>query len=147
LQRTGLSQAKVRYARALARALDRSELDLAGLARLSDDEAQLRLQAVPGVGAWSAQIYLMFSLGRPDLWPRSDIGLLRGLQRIDRLPTRPTPEEGERIAQRFSPHRSAIALLAWKQAALPVLAVTATMAQVAKSDTAAPLREGRRKPK
>lgn len=114
LRKAGLSQAKARYARELARAIDRGELAIDGLSRLSDEEALLQIQAVPGLGVWSAQIYLMFSLGRPDIWPSADIGALRGLQFIKRLAERPTPKHGDLLAERFRPHRSAMALLAWK---------------------------------
>ncbi len=114
LRKAGLSGAKAKYARCLARAIEREELELDALARLPDEEAMLRIQAVPGLGLWSAQIYLMFSLGRPDIWPRADIGVLRGLQNIKRLPDRPTVKTADLLAERFRPHRSALALLAWK---------------------------------
>jgi DNA-3-methyladenine glycosylase II len=114
LRKAGLSAAKAKYARCLARAIEREELALDALARMPDDEALQRIQAVPGLGLWSAQIYLMFSLGRPDIWPRADIGVLRGLQNIKRLPERPSAKAADLLAERFSPHRSALALLAWK---------------------------------
>lgn len=114
LRKAGLSAAKARYARELARAIERGELDIAALARLSDEEALLQIQAVPGLGIWSAQIYLMFSLGRPDVWPRADIGALRGLQFIKRLPERPSAKHADLLADRFRPYRSAMALLSWK---------------------------------
>lgn len=114
LRKAGLSAAKARYARGLARAIDTGELDLAALARLPDDEALQKIQLVPGLGLWSAQIYLMFSLGRPDIWPRADIGALRGLQFIKRAPERLSPKHGELLAERYRPYRSAMALFAWK---------------------------------
>jgi len=114
LQRAGLSRPKVRYARALAQAVRRGELDFEAIATLPDEEAMARIQSVPGLGPWSAQIYIMFSLGRPDVWPQGDVGALRGLQKIARLETRPTPEEGAARVAPMSPHRSALALLAWR---------------------------------
>jgi len=114
LRRAGLSRAKMHYARCLARAIERRELELDALASLPDEQAMARIQAVPGLGLWSAQIYLMFSLGRPDIWPSADIGVLRGLQCIKVLPERPTMKAGDLLAEPFRPYRSAMALLAWK---------------------------------
>lgn len=114
LQRAGLSRPKVRYARGLARTVRSGELEFAKIATLPDEEAMARIQAVPGLGPWSAQIYVMFSLGRPDVWPHDDVGALRGLQRMARLAERPTPEEGATRVASMSPHRSAMALLAWR---------------------------------
>ena len=121
LKRAGLSAPKVRYARCLARAICQGELDVDGLGRLSDEEAMLQIQAVPGLGRWSAEIYLMFSLGRPDLWPHADVGAMRGLQRIRGLAERPTPKQADALAEAFAPHRSAMALLAWRCASATVL--------------------------
>ena len=89
-------------------------VDIAALRELSDKAALVQIQAVPGLGRWSAEIYLMFSLGRPDLWPSGDVGAMRGLQKILELEVRPTPMEADALALRYSPHRTAMALLAWK---------------------------------
>ena len=114
LRKAGLSRAKCRYARELARTIREGELDLAALRELPDAEALEKIQMVPGLGRWSAEIYLMFSLGRPDLWPRGDVGAMRGLQKILNLELRPTAAEADVLAQRYSPHRTSMALLAWK---------------------------------
>ena len=114
LQRAGLSRPKIRYARALARSVRSGQLDFEEIAALPDAEVMTRIQAVPGLGPWSAQIYLMFSLGRPDIWPQDDVGALRGLQKMARLAERPTPREGAERVACMSPHRSAVALLAWR---------------------------------
>ena len=114
LRKAGLSRPKVKYARALSRMLVDGELDVDGLSALSDEEAMDAIQSIPGFGRWSAQIYVMFSLGRPDVWPRGDIGLLNGLQKIKQLPERPTIGEDEQLVEPLRPHRSSLALLAWK---------------------------------
>ena len=114
LRKAGLSRAKCRYARELARTIREGELDLAALRELPDAEALEKIQVVPGLGRWSAEIYLMFSLGRPDLWPRGDVGAMRGLQIILNLELRPPAAEADVLAQRYSPHRTSMALLAWK---------------------------------
>lgn len=138
LRRAGLSRAKASYARGLARAIDRNELDLEALAVLPDDQAMLRIQSVPGLGPWSAQIYLMFSLGRPDVWPSADIGALRGLQRIKRLAERPSVRAGELLAERYRPHRSAMALLAWKCASRATAAPAAPLSPERRQRVRAP---------
>ena len=114
LRKAGLSKAKCTYVRALARIIRDGELDVAALRELSDEEALVQIQTVPGLGRWSAEIYLMFSLGRPDLWPRGDVGAMRGLQKIMELEARPTIVEADELARRYSPHRTAMALLAWR---------------------------------
>ncbi len=114
LRKAGLSKAKCTYVRALARIIREGELDVAALRELSDEEALVQIQTVPGLGRWSAEIYLMFSLGRPDLWPRGDVGAMRGLQKIMELEARPTIVEADELARRYSPHRTAMALLAWR---------------------------------
>ena len=114
LRKAGLSKAKCRYSRELARMIRDGELDVATLRELPDAEALDQILMVPGLGRWSAEIYLMFSLGRPDLWPRGDVGAMRGLQKILNLELRPTPAEADVLAQQYSPHRTAMALLAWK---------------------------------
>ena len=114
LRRVGLSAPKIRYVRCLAQAVKRGELDFEGLRALSDEEAMVQIQTVPGLGLWSAQIYVMFSLGRPDVWPHGDVGALRGLQKIKRLAERPSAGDATRLVAPMSPHRSALALLAWR---------------------------------
>ncbi|MEC9251662.1 MAG: DNA-3-methyladenine glycosylase 2 family protein, partial [Pseudomonadota bacterium] len=114
LRKAGLSKAKCTYVRALARIIRDGELDVAALRELSDEEALVQIQTVPGLGRWSAEIYLMFSLGRPDLWPRGDVGAMRGLQKIMELEARPTIAEADELARRYSPYRTAMALLAWR---------------------------------
>jgi DNA-3-methyladenine glycosylase II len=119
LRKAGLSRPKVRYARALARAVADEELDLAALRRMPDEQVVAALTAIPGLGVWSAQMYLIFSLGRPDVWPHGDVGVLRGLQYIKQLEERPTPRDAEALVLPHRPQRSAVALLAWKHANTP----------------------------
>jgi DNA-3-methyladenine glycosylase II len=117
----GLSHAKVRYLRSLAEhALDGS-LDLGQLARLSDEEITARLTAVNGIGRWSADIFLMFHLQRPDVLPVGDLGIRKAFQSVYGLPALPEAAEMERIAQPWRPHRSLACLFLWRSlAAVPV---------------------------
>ncbi|MEM6730357.1 MAG: DNA-3-methyladenine glycosylase 2 family protein [Myxococcota bacterium] len=113
LRAAGLSERKVAYSKGLARALTRSELDLAAMKRQSDEEVIDAITALRGFGVWSAQMYLMSSLGRLDVWPIDDLGVQNGVQRILALPDRPHRKEMEALAARWRPYRSAMALLCW----------------------------------
>ncbi|HEY2320147.1 MAG TPA: DNA-3-methyladenine glycosylase [Solirubrobacteraceae bacterium] len=110
----GLSYAKVRYLRSLAEhALDGS-LQLDRLGGLSDEEVIAELTAVSGIGLWSAHIFLMFHLQRPDVLPVGDLGIRKAIQRAYGLPELPGPAEMERIAQPWRPHRSVASLFLWR---------------------------------
>ncbi|MEK9753438.1 MAG: DNA-3-methyladenine glycosylase 2 family protein [Rhodospirillaceae bacterium] len=109
----GLSRPKVRYAKALAQAITREGLDMAALETAPDDEVRAKLTAVTGIGAWTADIYLMFALGRPDVMPGGDLALALAAERMLRLPARPTPVELEALAERWKPHRTAAAVMLW----------------------------------
>ena len=109
----GLSAAKTRYAKALADAVSEGSLDLKGLERLSDDDVRGELTKVPGLGKWSADIYLMFALGRPDVWPGGDLALAVAVERLLGLKTRPGPREMEAIGEGWKPWRSAAAVMLW----------------------------------
>lgn len=105
LRAAGLSKPKARYALILAE----EGLDYAGLRQLSDDEVMARLTAVTGIGPWTAQIYLMFSLGRADMFPAGDLALQVAAQALFELPARPKPEVLAEMAAAWSPWRSVAA--------------------------------------
>ena len=114
LRAAGLSRAKVRYLRALAAAVRDRTLDLARIAAADDVTASATLRQVPGIGAWTAELYLIFALGRPDLWPAGDLAARTALNRMLTGPgPRPTPRQSAIQAAPFAPHRSALALLSW----------------------------------
>ncbi len=113
LRRVGLSRPKQRYARALAAQLDSGALDLTALEALDDEAAIAALCRVKGIGRWSAQVYLLFSLGRPDVFPADDIGLMGGAQLLKRLETRPDRRELERLAEPWRPYRAVAARMLW----------------------------------
>lgn len=114
LGRIGLSRAKMRYGRALAEAVASGGLDPAGLARLPGEEASARLIAVPGVGRWTAEIYRMFALGDPDVFPVGDLALREGVRMALGLGARPDLAEAEALTAPWRPERSAAALLLWR---------------------------------
>jgi len=113
LRADGFSRQKTRYARALATALLAGELDLERVAKLDDDGARKALVALPGIGPWTAEVYLLSALRRPDAWPVGDIALQEAARRTLGLDTRPSPAELEEIGERWRPHRATAARLLW----------------------------------
>lgn len=114
LRGAGLSRQKVAYLRALAESVLSGQLDLPVLPTLSDDDAVLAITAIKGFGVWSAHMYLMFSLGRADIWPVGDLAVRGGFGRIMGITERLTDKQVATAGAVFSPHRSALALLCWK---------------------------------
>ena len=81
---------------------------------VADDEAAIAaLTSVKGIGRWSAEIYLLFALRRPDVWPAGDLALAIAVQRLKRLRRRPDPDRLRRLAEPWRPYRSAAACLLW----------------------------------
>jgi DNA-3-methyladenine glycosylase II len=113
LRKAGLSRQKARYGRALAELVADGRLDLPALAHMAEEEAIEALCQVPGLGRWSAEIYLLFALGRADIWPRDDLGLMGGVQRLKRLPQRPNRAEMDTIAAPWQPWRGCAAIFLW----------------------------------
>ncbi|GHD50748.1 3-methyladenine DNA glycosylase [Thalassobaculum fulvum] len=114
LGRIGLSRAKMRYGRALAAAVANGTLDPCGLANLPGEEATARLTALPGIGRWTAEIYRMFALGDPDVFPVGDLALREGVRMALGLEDRPPPARAESLTAAWRPERSAAALLLWR---------------------------------
>ncbi len=114
LRSVGLSRQKVTYLRSLTAAVLSGALPVDKLHMLTDSEAINRITAIKGFGEWSAHMYLMFALGRPDVWPVGDLAVRAGFGQIMGLDERPTPAQTSALASPFAPHRSALALLCWK---------------------------------
>ena len=113
LRAFGVSRGKGRYAKKLAQAVMDGGLDLKGLERMSDDQVRQALMRVKGIGHWTADIYLMFALGRPDVWPVGDLALAVAAQRLLGLKTRPGHDELEAIGQAWRPGRTTAAVMLW----------------------------------
>ncbi len=113
LRAAGFSRQKTLYSRHLAAALLEGRLDLDHLARLDDESVRSRLVALKGIGPWSADIYLLMALRRPDIWPVGDLGLVSAVAEIRRLERRPTREEMEAIGEAWRPYRAVAARLLW----------------------------------
>ena len=110
----GLSHAKTAYLRSLAEHVVSGELELDRLEQLSDDEVMADLVAVKGIGAWSAHIFLMFTLGRPDVLAVGDLGIRRAVERAYELPALPNAAELTAIAEPWRPYRTAACMLLWR---------------------------------
>jgi DNA-3-methyladenine glycosylase II len=113
LRRVGFSRQKAGYCRSLAEEIVAGRLRLAELAQMDDDSAHERLTRLRGVGRWTADIYLLMALGRPDIWPRGDLALAKAAQRVKRLPRLPTENELGDLACRWRPWRAVAARLLW----------------------------------
>ena len=113
LKGAGLSRPKVRYAYGLADAVLERRLDLEEIKTAPDAEAVAMITALTGFGRWSAEIYCMFALGRPDMFPGEDIALQEAMRRLEGWDARPTPKVARAHAEKWSPHRSAMAVFLW----------------------------------
>jgi DNA-3-methyladenine glycosylase II len=109
----GFSRQKTRYGRELARAVLDGRLDLESLASLDDDTVDARLTAVPGIGPWTATIYRLMVLGRPDAWPVHDIALAQAVADLRGLDRRPTAVEMAGLADHWRPWRAVAARILW----------------------------------
>jgi DNA-3-methyladenine glycosylase II len=155
LRRLGLSAAKVRTLKAIARAVLTEELALAALADLPADEAHAALTAVHGIGPWTADIYLLSALGHADAWPAGDLALQEAAKVAFALPTRPTAKEMHALAEQWRPWRAVAARVLWSYCrAVAEAAKAAAAAKPAKPRAPAPRsrpkrrvppRKGRRK--
>lgn len=113
LRAAGLSKQKINYVRSLCDRVKDGTLDIESLPKQSDEDAIQSITAVKGLGVWSAHMYLMSSLGRPDIWPVGDLAVRVGVGRIVETDERPTEKQTQEIGERWRPYRSAMALLAW----------------------------------
>lgn len=113
LQAIGFSRAKIRYGRGLAHALLDRQIDLDAVAQMADEDAIAHLIRAPGIGRWTAECYLLFALGRPDVWPAGDLAVREAAGRLLGLPVRPAIGEMAAIAEPWRPWRSAAARFLW----------------------------------
>jgi len=114
MRAAGLSAAKTRSIRALAERTASGELPLHDVHGVPDEELIERLSAVPGIGRWTAEMFLMFQLGRLDVWPVGDLGVRKGYATAWGLPDMPTPKELDAFGDTFRPYRSVAAWYCWR---------------------------------
>jgi DNA-3-methyladenine glycosylase II len=113
LRAVGLSRPKIRYLRALTEAVLTGALPFGDFDAMSDDEVVECLTALPGFGRWSAHMYLLFNLQRPDVWPTGDLAVRVGVSRMLGSSERLSEAEVAQAGEAWRPNRSAVALLAW----------------------------------
>lgn len=113
LKTIGFSRQKIIYVRHLAEAINTGAFDLDGLARLPDEAARAELLKLKGIGRWTADVYLLMALCRPDVFPSGDLGLLVAAQHVKQLPARPSPVELELVGERWRPWRAVAARILW----------------------------------
>ncbi|HVW32765.1 MAG TPA: DNA-3-methyladenine glycosylase 2 family protein, partial [Acidimicrobiia bacterium] len=114
MRAAGLSAAKTRSIRALAERAAGGELPLDDVHGIGDEELIERLSAVPGIGRWTAEMFLIFQLGRLDVWPVGDLAVRRGYGQAWGLPGMPTPKELLAHGEAFRPYRSVAAWYCWR---------------------------------
>ncbi|EJL20771.1 DNA-3-methyladenine glycosylase [Novosphingobium sp. AP12] len=112
LRACGLSRQKQGYARSLCELVLAGNLDLDNLPA-DDEEAIAQLVQIKGIGRWSAEIYLLFAEGRPDIWPAGDLAVQAGLHKLLGLEARPSEKRTRELAEAWRPHRGAAAIFTW----------------------------------
>ena len=114
LRACGFSRAKAAFVKDLAAHVLDGRLDLKRLRKHSDEDVMKQLVAVKGIGRWTAEIFLMFRLGRPDVLPADDLGLMNAVQRAYNLRARPDAKKLRKIGEAWRPYRSIAAWYLWR---------------------------------
>jgi DNA-3-methyladenine glycosylase II len=113
LKTIGFSRQKTGYCRELAGSIMARQFQPRALEQMTDDQAREALLNLKGVGEWSADIYLLMALGRPDIWPSGDLALAVAAHDIKQLQARPSPQELQRLGEAWRPWRAVAARLLW----------------------------------
>jgi DNA-3-methyladenine glycosylase II len=120
LRACGLSRQKQGYARSLCELVAAGEVDFHALPADDEDAIEL-LTRIKGIGRWSAEIYLLFAEGRPDIWPAGDLAVQEGVKRLLDLPERPAEKATRQLAEEWAPQRGSMAIFTWHFYANPAL--------------------------
>jgi len=113
LKAIGFSRQKARYCRELSRAIVDERFDVKGLSRLPDADAKEALMSQVGIGRWTADIYLLMALRRPDIWPKGDLALAKAAQQVKNLAEVPDQDRLEELAENWTPWRAVAARILW----------------------------------
>ena len=114
LRESGTSWSKISYIKNLARASKEKELAFERFDQMEDEEIITELVKVKGIGQWTAEMFLMFTMGRPDVFSYGDLGLRRAMQRLYELKKEPMKEEAEKIAEKWQPYRTIACRYLWR---------------------------------
>lgn len=113
LRAAGVSRQKARYTRLVADAIIDGSLPIDGLGRRSDEQIRELMTAITGIGDWTADVYMMAALQRPDLWPVGDLALVKAVQSIKELSSRPDRDWLMDLGERYRPYRSVATRIFW----------------------------------
>lgn len=113
IRAVGFSRQKIAYGRGLSQAVQTGALDFERMETMTDEEVLKVLTALKGLGRWSAEMYMISSLGRPDIWPADDLAVQEGVRRMKGLKKRPGSKEMDIIAEPWRPHRTAVTIFIW----------------------------------
>ena len=113
LKTIGFTRQKTSYGRNLAEAMITDHLDLSKLSDLDDAHAKEQLMSIKGIGPWTADMYLLMALGRPDIWPNGDIALASAVQKLEGVASRPSFEELNEMSLKWKPWRAVAARILW----------------------------------
>ena len=113
LREAGMSYRKIEYAKGFAQSIVEKSFNIAKLAKLDNDEVTHRIIELKGFGRWSAEIFLMFSLDRRDVFPADDLALRVALAKLKNLPEKPTAKQARELTKHWAPQRTAGALFLW----------------------------------
>jgi len=114
LRSVGLSGMKIEYLKDLSQKIEDGKLKMKSLSKMTDDQIIEHLTQVKGIGRWTAEMFLIFSLGRLDVLPTGDLGLRKGVQMAFSMSELPKPKEVEKIGMRWKPYRSIATWYLWK---------------------------------
>ena len=114
LRAVGLSSMKIEYLKDLAKHVNEGKLNMRTISKMSDEDVIEHLTQVKGIGRWTAEMFLIFSLGRQDIFPVGDLALRKGVQMLFSLPEMPKPKEAEKLGQKWKPHRTVATWYLWK---------------------------------
>ncbi len=114
LRSLGVTRQKSAYLLHLSNSIITGELSFTKLARMSDEEARVVLTRIKGIGSWSADVYLLMAMRRADIWPAGDLALAVAMKELRGLAHRPGPDELERLAEPWRPHRAVAARMLWQ---------------------------------
>ena len=114
LRKTGLSRMKIKYIKELSKSIETKKLKMRSISKLSDEEVIAQLTQVKGIGRWTAEMFLIFSLGRMDVLPVGDLGLRKGVQLYKSADELPNTAEIEKLAEKWRPYRTVATWYLWK---------------------------------
>jgi len=114
IRKAGISYSKIKYIREIAKEIVENKLDLNKLEKLSDEEVIEELIKLKGVGTWTAEMFLMFTLGRPDIFSTGDLGLQNAMIKLYKLTSKPSKDKLLEISAKWSPHRTIASRILWR---------------------------------